>query len=156
MENLNHEENLKAVIDYCNHCSQPINIRDLFLQEEENITFGDRLADIIAEFGGSWKFIITFNVFMMLWVVYNLCISLPPDPYPFILLNLVLSTLAALQAPVIMMSQNRQERKDRIRAENDFRVNLVSEIHIQEANKKIEFLINELVRSKKGENSDKT
>lgn len=110
------------------------------------------MADLIAEFGGSWKFILTFSFLTGIWIVYNMCQTTPPDPYPFILLNLVLSALAALQAPVIMMSQNRQERKDRIRAENDFRVNLVSEIHIQEANKKIEFLINELVRNKKHEN----
>ncbi len=97
-------------------------------QVADTATFGERTADKVAEFGGSWTFIISFTVVLIAWIMVNVVglMAKPFDPYPFILLNLVLSSLAALQAPVIMMSQRRQETKDRLRAENDYRVNLKS------------------------------
>ncbi|WP_207261650.1 DUF1003 domain-containing protein [Desulfovibrio sp. Huiquan2017] len=106
-------------------------------------TTGERLADLIADFGGSWKFIILFGVFILFWVLVNtlLLVFRPFDPYPFILLNLLLSLLAAIQAPIIMMSQNRQEDKDRARAENDYKVNLKAELEIRHLHEKLDHLI---------------
>lgn len=111
----------------------------------KGLSFGDRLADAIAVFGGSWKFIIIFTTIIILWIIVNTFILLkrPFDPYPFILLNLVLSCLASLQAPVIMMSQNRQEAKDRMRAEHDYQINLKAELEIRQQNERIEFLLHE-------------
>ncbi len=107
---------------------------------EEHLTFGDRLADRMADFAGSWTFIIIFLVAMAAWMTVNLVAVLarPFDPYPFILLNLVLSCVAALQAPLIMMSQGRQEAKDRLRSENDYRVNLKAELEIRHLHEVIE------------------
>lgn len=109
-------------------------------EAEERYTFGERLADGVAEFGGSWTFILSFLAVLVVWMMVNVLIlsAKPFDPYPFILLNLVLSCLAALQAPVIMMSQRRQETKDRLRAENDYRVNLKSELEIRQLHEKID------------------
>jgi uncharacterized membrane protein len=100
--------------------------------DEEKLTFGEKLSDIIAKFGGSWYFIISFIFFMGIWIGYNITVAKPFDEYPFILLNLILSCLAALQAPVIMMSQNRQEAKDRKRSEEDFAINTKAEREILE------------------------
>jgi predicted metalloprotease with PDZ domain/uncharacterized membrane protein len=111
---------------------------------EEKITFGDRLADSVAAFGGSWRFIILFTTVMFVWMGLNLVAGAHFDPYPFILLNLCLSALAALQAPVIMMSQNRQDAKDRIRSEADYRVNVRSEVEIAELHEKLERMRGEL------------
>jgi uncharacterized membrane protein len=96
--------------------------------------FGERWADKVAEFGGSWTFIILFMIMMIVWIGLNSWVLFfqPFDPYPYIFLNLVLSCIAALQAPIIMMSQNRQEAKDRIRAEKDYHINLRAELEIQE------------------------
>jgi predicted metalloprotease with PDZ domain/uncharacterized membrane protein len=111
----------------------------------EQITLGDRVADAVASFGGSWKFIITFTVAMIGWMAINLTLAKTAfDPFPFILLNLVLSALAALQAPVIMMSQNRQDAKDRIRSEADYRVNVRSEVEIAELHEKLDKMNGEL------------
>ena len=106
-------------------------------------TVGQKVADQVAGFGGSWKFIILFGVFIMLWILANIYILLNKgfDPYPFILLNLILSCLAALQAPVIMMSQNRQEEKDRERAQKDYMINLKSELEIRMLHEKLDHLI---------------
>lgn len=106
-------------------------------------TFGQRVADRVATFGGSWTFIISFMTFLLLWIAFNAFILLNKgfDPYPFILLNLILSCLAALQAPVIMMSQNRQEEKDRERAKKDYMINLKSEVEIRLLHDKIDHLI---------------
>lgn len=103
-------------------------------------TFGDRMADKVAEFGGSWSFILTFSAILMIWMALNVTglLFAPFDPYPFILLNLVLSSLAAFQAPIIMMSQRRQEIKDRLRAENDYRVNLKAELEIRQLHEKLD------------------
>ena len=101
--------------------------------DKEKHTFGQRAADKIAKFAGSWAFIFSFTALLILWMVGNVILAKRAfDPYPFILLNLVLSCVAALQAPLIMMSQNRQEEKDRRRAENDYKVNLKTEIMIED------------------------
>lgn len=104
--------------------------RNVLAEEEERLTFGQRVADQVATFGGSWTFIFMFGTFMALWMGVNAIQKLAWDVYPFILLNLMLSTLAALQAPIIMMSQNRQAAKDKALAQNDFQVNLKNEIGI--------------------------
>lgn len=112
-------------------------------EEVESRTFGQYIADNVADFGGSWRFIILFGVFILLWILTNIYILLNKgfDPYPFILLNLILSCLAALQAPVIMMSQNRQEEKDRERARKDYIINLKSELEIRMLHEKLDNLI---------------
>ena len=106
---------------------------------------GQNIADSVAKFGGSWTFILIFIFILLFWIVLNsvMLMKKPFDPYPYILLNLVLSCLAALQAPVIMMSQNRQEEKDRIRAENDYQINLKAEIEIKILHEKLNHLITE-------------
>ncbi|HSU51875.1 MAG TPA: DUF1003 domain-containing protein [Segetibacter sp.] len=111
----------------------------------EQLTLSQRLADRVARFGGSWKFIIWFGAIIWIWIVSNLLLTGQQrfDPYPFILLNLVLSCVAALQAPVIMMSQNRQEEKDRKRNENDYLVNLKAEIEIRTLHQKLDLLMQE-------------
>ncbi len=111
--------------------------------EPDNRTFGQVIADKVADFGGSWTFIISFFVFILIWIGSNVYLLLNKgfDPYPFILLNLILSCLAALQAPVIMMSQNRQEQKDRERAKKDYMINLKSELEIRMLDEKIDHLI---------------
>jgi uncharacterized membrane protein len=117
--------------------------RNVNTQFDRELTFGERLADGVAEFGGSWTFMISFGCVLLLWIGINSHVLLhrPFDPYPFILLNLVLSCLAALQAPIIMMSQNRQEAKDRLRAENDYRVNLKAELEVRYVNAKMDLLL---------------
>ena len=112
-------------------------------EEGENYTFGQKVADKVAAFGGSWYFIISFGIFIFLWISTNMFWLLNKgfDPYPFILLNLILSCLAALQAPVIMMSQNRQEEKDRSRSKKDYMINLKSELEIRTLHEKIDHFI---------------
>jgi uncharacterized membrane protein len=114
-------------------------------EEVLKLTFGQRVADKIAAFGGSWTFIITFCLFLALWIVINAGVLLrqPFDPYPFILLNLMLSFLAALQAPVIMMSQNRQEARDRRHAEGDYKINLKAELEIRHLHEKMDYLLHQ-------------
>lgn len=110
--------------------------------EDVHPSFSSKVADKVAMFGGSWKFIISFLVFMALWIILNLMVLKTSfDAYPFILLNLILSTIAALQAPVILMSQNRQEAKDRQRAINDYLINLKAEIEVRQMHEKIDLLI---------------
>ncbi len=106
-------------------------------------TMGQRLADRIAVVGGSWKFIMSFAAVLFIWIVINtvILIARPFDPYPYILLNLVLSCLAAIQAPVIMMSQNRQEARDRLHAMRDYQVNLKAELEIRHLNQKVDHLL---------------
>lgn len=110
---------------------------------DQNWTFGERLADKIADFGGSWSFLITFAIFLVIWILINSIALLwrPLDPYPFIFLNLILSCLAAIQAPIIMMSQNRQEAKDRIRSEHDYQINLKAELEIRHLHEKMDHLL---------------
>src|SRR6266542_2968204 len=116
---------------------------DIEKQFEKKLTFGERLSDRIAEFGGSWKFLITFGAVIVVWIGANAVLLATGafDPYPFILLNLILSCLAAVQAPVIMMSQNRAEACDRLRAENDYKVNLKAELEIRHLHEKIDHLL---------------
>lgn len=129
--------------------------------QKEKYTVGQRAADRIAKFAGSWAFIFSFTVVLILWMVGNVLLAKRAfDPYPFILLNLVLSCVAAIQAPLIMMSQNRQEEKDRRRAENDYKVNLKTEIMIEDLHDKMnkiiakQVILEKLIRDEKN-NSDK-
>ncbi len=116
------------------------NIQD---EIEAELTLGQKLADHVAAFGGSWTFIITFFLFILVWMLINIWFlaTKPFDPFPFILLNLILSCLAAIQAPIIMMSQNRQEQKDRIRGEHDYKINLKAELEIKLLSEKIDHLL---------------
>lgn len=111
--------------------------------DSQNLTVGQRVADKVADFGGSWTFIISFMVFILIWISINVFWLLNKgfDPYPFILLNLILSCIASLQAPVIMMSQNRQEEKDRERARKDYMINLKAEIEIRTLQEKVDHFI---------------
>ncbi len=110
---------------------------------ETELSFGEKIADKVATFGGSWTFIIAFFSFILIWMMVNIFIlaSKPFDPYPFILLNLILSCLAAIQAPIIMMSQNRREQKDRQRGEHDYKINLKAELEIKLLSEKIDHLL---------------
>ena len=111
-------------------------------KKREKYTVGQRAADAIAKFAGSWAFIFSFSAVLVLWMILNILLAVKAfDPYPFILLNLVLSCVAAIQAPLIMMSQNRQEEKDRRRAENDYKVNLKTEIMIEDLYDKINLIL---------------
>ena len=137
LEAQDEEELLDLLID------QPISI-DVDKQEESKMTKGDRVADKVSEKAGSWGFIIAFTGFLIFWIVLNSIILKGDnqiDPYPFILLNLLLSCLAALQAPVIMMSQNRQAAKDSLRNQNDYRTDLKSELILEELHDKMEIII---------------
>jgi len=110
---------------------------------DEQRTLGDRMADRMADFGGSWTFLILFALFLGAWIVMNTVVlaARPKDPYPFIFLNLLLSCLAAIQAPIIMMSQNRQEAKDRLRSQHDYQVNLKAELEIRHLHDKVDHLL---------------
>ena len=120
----------------------------LYEFEEKHPPFGSRLADKVAAFGGSWAFIMVFLLMMLTWMIINLhFLSRPFDPYPFIFLNLLLSTLAAIQAPLIMMSQNRKEKKDRQRAINDYLVNLKAEIEVRHLHQKLDLLISDQMKT---------
>lgn len=119
---------------------------NLNLEYDKTLTLGQRVADNIATFGGSWPFIFLFGGVVTGWIVLNTAMLTQRafDPYPFILLNLVLSTVAAIQAPIIMMSQNRQEARDRMHSEHDYRVNLKAELEIRQLNAKLDILMNTL------------
>ena len=117
--------------------------RNINAEFDRQLTFGERMADKLAEFGGSWYFLGIFSVVILFWIVLNAIFLMqkPFDPYPFILLNLVLSCLAAVQAPVILMSQNREEAKDRMRSESDYRINLKAELEIRHLHAKMDQLL---------------
>lgn len=117
--------------------------KDVESEFEQEWTFGERMADHIASFGGSWVFLILFGVFIVLWIGANslLLYWRTVDPYPYILLNLILSCLAAIQAPIIMMSQNRQEAKDRLRSQHDYQINLKAELEIRHLHEKVDHLL---------------
>jgi uncharacterized membrane protein len=119
-------------------------VQKLYDEYDHRLTKWDKLADTIASFGGSWKFIGIFGGFIVVWIIINIILLTQNawDPYPFILLNLILSCLAAMQAPVIMMSQNRAEERDRMRAENDYKINMKAEIEIKILHEKMDHLIN--------------
>ena len=134
LDDKDEEELLDLLVD------QPISI-DVDKQEDEKMTFGDRAADKVSEVAGSWGFILGFSLFLLAWVIFNgvlLATNNPIDPYPFILLNLLLSCLAALQAPIIMMSQNRQAKKDSIRNQNDYQVDLKSELILEKLHDEVQ------------------
>lgn len=112
-------------------------------EQDERLTIGDKLADNVSEFAGSWTFIGLATLFLAGWIIFNTVqlLRAPFDPYPFILLNLVLSSLAAFQAPVILMSQNRQEKKDRLRSELDYQTNLKAELEVRQIQEKLDYLL---------------
>ena len=123
-------------------------IENLLHPPKEVLSRGQEVSDKVARFGGSWAFIISFFVILIVWIVFN---STGPstnnfDPYPFILMNLILSCIAALQAPIIMMSQNRQEEKDRQRSENDYLINLKAELEIRALHHKVDLLLQEQIK----------
>lgn len=118
---------------------EPIAI-DVDKQEDATRTFGDKLADKLTEIAGSWKFIIGMIIFLLSWILLNLFVIDNVDPYPFILLNLLLSCIAALQAPIIMMSQNREAKKDSLRSSNDYKTDLKSELILEELHNEIKKL----------------
>jgi uncharacterized membrane protein len=124
-------------------------VNNLLNPPQEQLTHGQRISDKVARFGGSWMFIITFGAVLLVWIVFNVFVpdQTKFDPYPFILMNLVLSTIAALQAPIIMMSQNRQEEKDRKRAENDYLINLKAELELRSLHQKVDLLLQEQIKS---------
>jgi uncharacterized membrane protein len=124
-------------------------VNNLLNPPKEIITRGQSISDKVAQFGGSWKFIIIFTVILAVWIFYNSVATkgLNFDPYPFILMNLILSTIAALQAPIIMMSQNRQEEKDRMRSENDYLINLKAEMEIRSLHQKVDLLLEEQIKT---------
>jgi uncharacterized membrane protein len=121
---------------------------EIYNKVDQKSTNGDRIADLAAEFGGSWWFILIFSVILVVWIIINsvILIKRPFDPFPFALLNLVLSCLAAIQAPIIMMSQNRQEVKDRARSEHEYQINLKAELEIQNVNEKLNYLSDRLTK----------
>ncbi len=149
MDKLSKSKLVKTILNDVNEDMSNEEILDLIVEkniakntDKKPLTFGQKASDAIARFAGSWGFILTFCAILVAWIVVNIIlVSKAFDPYPFILLNLALSCVAALQAPIIMMSQNRQEQKDRQRAENDYQVNLKTEIIIKDLHEKIDKLI---------------
>ena len=123
-------------------------IENLLHPPEEVLTPGQRISDKVARFGGSWAFIITFMVILFVWILFNVIAATKMifDPYPFILMNLILSCIAALQAPIIMMSQNRQEEIDRKRSENDYLINMKAELEIRALNQKVDMLLEDQIK----------
>ena len=124
-------------------------VHNLLHPPEEIFTKGEKISDKVALFGGSWKFIILFGVILSIWITFNVVAigHYKFDPYPFILMNLILSCIAALQAPIIMMSQNRKEEKDRKRSENDYLVNLKAEMEIRSLHQKMDLLLGEQIKT---------
>ena len=120
--------------------NEPISV-DTDKESDLNRSFGDYLADRITEIAGSWPFIIGLIIFLRLWIILNIFILTNADPYPFILLNLLLSCIAALQAPIIMMSQNREAKKDRLRSSNDYKTDLKSELMLEDLHNKMSQII---------------
>ena len=150
MKNLTSSNIIKEIIENVKDDMQNEESIHLVLEKQvshhnqQNISQGQKIADNIAKFGGSWYFIVIFVILLIIWMLYNLFSKNSIDPYPFILLNLILSCLSALQAPIIMMSQNRQEQIDRQRSENDYKVNLKTEIIIQDLHNKLDQILEEL------------
>lgn len=124
-------------------------VNNLLNPPEEMISKGQKISDKVARFGGSWMFIIWFLIILVVWIIYNSSVPSEAafDPYPFILMNLILSCIAALQAPIIMMSQNRQEEKDRMRGENDYLINMKAEMEIRKLHSKMDLLLEEQIKT---------
>ena len=133
-EDIDEDEIMELLFD------QPIAV-DVDKMDKNNLKFSDKVADKITQIAGSWYFIIGFTLFLIIWVLLNIYLWDNVDPYPFILLNLLLSCIAALQAPIIMMSQNRQSKKDSLRNQNDYRIDLKSELILEQLHDHIELLI---------------
>lgn len=152
IENLLNSENehIKKLQDIVKKAIEDENliIQNLLNPPKEILNKGQKISDKVAKFGGSWAFIISFFIILAVWIIFN--VTAPKgdefDPYPFILMNLILSCIAALQAPVIMMSQNRQEEKDRKRSENDYLINLKAELEIRSLNQKLDILLQEQIK----------
>ena len=135
---------------------QPIAV-DVDKQDKDTEKLGDKVADKLTEVAGSWSFIIGFTLFLILWILLNLYAFKNVDPYPFILLNLVLSCVAALQAPIIMMSQNRAAKKDSMRSQNDYKTDLKSELILEDLHDKMEKIItnqNKILKSLEEDNKN--
>lgn len=124
-------------------------IENLVNSPEDVLTHGQKISDKVARFGGSWSFIILFFAVLITWILFNVIVinKYEFDPYPFILMNLILSCIAALQAPIIMMSQNRKEEKDRKRSENDYLINLKAELEVRGLHQKIDLLLEEQIKT---------
>ncbi len=137
------QEIVKQTID-----DENLIIQNLLNPPKEILRRGQKVSDRVARFGGSWAFISSFMVVLVVWIIYNVTVPKGEefDPYPFILMNLVLSCIAALQAPIIMMSQNRQEEKDRKRNENDYLINLKAELEIRALHQKLDLLLQEQIK----------
>ena len=133
-EEIDEDELMELLFD------QPIAV-DVDKMDKNNLKFSDKVADKITQIAGSWYFIIGFTLFLIMWILLNIYLWDNVDPYPFILLNLLLSCIAALQAPIIMMSQNRQSKKDSLRNQNDYRIDLKSELILEQLHDHIELLI---------------
>ena len=133
-EDIDEDELMELLFD------QPIAV-DVDKMDKNNLKFSDKVADKITQIAGSWYFIIGFTLFLIIWVLLNIYLWDNVDPYPFFLLNLLLSCIAALQAPIIMMSQNRQSKKDSLRNQNDYRIDLKSELILEQLHDHIELLI---------------
>ena len=133
-EDIDEDELMELLFD------QPIAV-DVDKMDKNNLKFSDKVADKITQIAGSWYFIIGFTLFLIIWILLNIYLWDNVDPYPFILLNLLLSCIAALQAPIIMMSQNRQAKKDSLRNQNDYRIDLKSELILEQLHDHIELLI---------------
>lgn len=123
-------------------------IENLIHPPKDILTQGQKISDKVARFGGSWAFITSFFIILFLWILFNAIVinKFEFDPYPFILMNLILSCIAALQAPIIMMSQNRKEEKDRQRSENDYLINLKAELEVRSLHQKIDLLLEEQIK----------
>ena len=158
MENENNDLVLSDEDEFLNKLhrivSETIKEEDLILNNllhpaKDVLTGGQKLSDQVARFGGSWRFIIIFMIILTVWIIYNVkAVGVKAfDPYPFILMNLVLSCVAAMQAPIIMMSQNRQEEKDRIRAENDYLINMKAELEVRSLHQKMDLLLEEQIKT---------
>jgi len=146
-ENINLEKLHKIVQDSI--VAEELIVQNLLNPPNEILSRGQKISDKVARFGGSWNFIITFGVVLTFWIIFNI-LALGHwrfDPYPFILMNLILSCIAALQAPVIMMSQNRQEEKDRKRAENDYLINMKAEMQIRSLHQKMDLLLEDQIKT---------
>jgi uncharacterized membrane protein len=151
MTDIDKKELIKSILEESEILVDEEEVIDLLLKEKvskdvnsihkSQLTLGNRMSDSMAKFVGSWGFVIIFAVVLFFWIVFNQIVKRPFDPFPFILLNLVLSCIAAIQAPIIMMSQNRQEQKDRIRSQNDYKVNVKSELIVEDLHKKLDLLI---------------
>lgn len=148
---INQEGQLKKLHDIVTKAfkEEELIVDNLAHPPQETLTKGQAISDKVARFGGSWTFIILFSVILFVWIVYNSYLPKAEqfDPYPFILMNLVLSCVAAMQAPIIMMSQNRQEEKDRIRAENDYLINMKAELEVRSLHQKMDLLLEEQIKT---------